>query len=108
MLDLLLAAIVLPLLVAVALAALAGLTLVPFVVALELAERRRFSTTRWGAVSLAASVLGLGFALLVLRSDSVPPAVALPGVLLTWLAPVLLRVLGPAGTALGGRAGAHE
>lgn len=48
MTDLLLATLTLVVLVAGALAVLAALTVVPFVVTLQLAEARHFSLFRWG------------------------------------------------------------
>lgn len=107
MLDLLLAAVVLPLIVALALAVLAALTLAPFVVALEMADARRFSPTRWGAVALGASVCALLVTLLGVRSG-LPSVLALAPLLLTWLGPGLLWLLTGEQAALGGRAGAHE
>ena len=106
MTDLLLATVAVVLLVALALAVLAALTLVPFLVTLQLAERRRFSLFRWGAVSLAGSVFGLVVALLVLRGGSSPGVAA--AVLLPILAAPLLLVLLPPEDPLGGRAGRHS
>ena len=108
MLDLLLAAVVFPLLVALGLALLAAVTLVPFVVALQMADSRRFSTTRWGAVALAASGVGLLLALVFYRSDSVPSAAALLPLILTWAGPGALWLLTGEEAVVGGRAGAHE
>ena len=108
MLDLLLAVVVFPLIVAVLLAALAAVTLVPFVVALQMADARAFSTTRWGAIALAGSLVGLALALLFYRSDSVPSAPALLPLLVTWLGPGLLWLLNGEEALVGGRAGAHE
>jgi hypothetical protein len=106
--DLLLAAIVFPLIVAVLLAVLALVTLVPFVVALQMAESRGFSTARWGAVALATSLLALLGALLVLRSDTIAaPAAVLPLVLAA-AAPGVLWLLSGDETEIGGRAGRHE
>lgn len=108
MLDLLLAAVVFPLIVAILLALLALVTLVPFVVALQMAERRGFSTVRWGALALAASLLALLGALLVLRSDTIAtPAAALPLVLAA-AAPGALWLLSGGETSIGGRAGRHQ
>jgi hypothetical protein len=107
-LDLLLAAVTFPLILAVAVALLAVVTLVPFVLALQMAERRRFSTTRWGAVALGGSLLGLAFAFLFYRSDQVPTAAALLPLVLTWTGPGLLWLLTGEEALVGGRAGAHE
>jgi hypothetical protein len=107
-LDLLLAAVVFPLIVAIVLALLALVTLVPFVVALQMAEQRGFSTARWGAVAMVASLLALLGALLLLRSDSIAtPAAALPLVFAA-AGPGALWVLSSDQTGIGGRAGRHE
>ena len=108
MLDLLLAAVTFPLIIAAALAVLAGFTLVPFVLALEMADHRRFSTTRWGAVALIGSIVGLALTLLLVRSDRVPSVITLLPLLLTWAGPGALWLLSGEETAVGGRAGAHE
>lgn len=108
MLDLLLAAVAFPLIVAVALALLAAVTLVPFVVALQMADSRRFSTTRWGAVALLGSGVGLLLALVFYRSESVPSAAALLPLVITWAGPGALWLLTGEEAVLGGRAGAHE
>ena len=108
MLDLLLAAVTFPLIIALGLALLAVVTLVPFVVALQMAERRGFSTTRWGAVSIAASLVGVALTLLVVRSETTPDAFALLPLLLTWVAPGALWLLSGEEELIGGRAGAHE
>jgi hypothetical protein len=106
--DLLLAAVVFPLLVAVGVALLAAVTVVPFVVALQMATTRRFSPTRWGALSLAASLLGLGLALAFWGSASIPTAAALLPLVFTWAAPGALWVLTGQEALIGGRAGRHE
>ena len=108
MLDLLLAAVAFPLIVALALALLAAVTLVPFVAALQMAQTRAFSTTRWGAFALVACAIGLLLALVFYRSDSVPSAAALLPLVLTWAGPGALWLLTGEEAAIGGRAGAHE
>ena len=105
MTDLLLATLALVVLVAVALAVLAALTVIPFVVTLQLAEARRFSLFRWGAISLAGSVFGLLVALAVLRGDG-PTALAAVGLPIV-AGPALLLLL-PTRDPLGGRAGRHH
>jgi hypothetical protein len=107
-LDLLLAAIGFPLIVALALALLAAVTLAPFVVALQMADARGFPTGRWGVVALAASLLGLGLALVFYRSDRIQPLAALLPLLLTWAGPGALSLLSAQDAEVGGRAGAHE
>lgn len=108
MIDLLLAAVTFPLLVALALAALAAVTLVPFVMALQMADARAFSAARWGAVALVGSVAGLLLALLFYRSDRIPTPAALLPLTFTWAGPGLLWLLTGSETRVGGRAGAHE
>lgn len=108
MLDLLLAAVTFPLIVAVALAALAAVTLLPFVLALQMADVRAFSTARWGAISVVGSLVGLLLFLVVLRSDRVPTPVALLPLVFTWAGPGGLWLLTGEEARIGGRAGAHE
>ena len=108
MLDLLLAAVAFPLIVALGLALLAAVTLAPFVVALQMADQRAFSTGRWGAVAVVASLLGLALALLFYRSDRLPDLAAVLPLLLTWAGPGLLWLLSGEEAVVGGRAGAHE
>ncbi len=108
MLDLLLAAVVFPLILAIGLAGLAAVTLAPFVVALQMADARSFSTARWGAVALVGSVLGLLLALAFYRSDRIPAVAALLPLTFTWAGPGLLWLLTGKETLVGGRAGAHE
>ena len=108
MLDLLLAAIGFPLIIAVALALLAAVTLAPFVLSLQMADRRGFPTGRWGVVALAGSLLGLGLALVFYRWDRVASVAALLPLLLTWAGPGALALLSAEDAEVGGRAGAHE
>lgn len=108
MIDLLLAAVTFPLILAAGLAVLAALTLVPFVVALQMADSRSFSSTRWGAVALAGSLLGLLLALVFYRSDRIPGPAALLPLTFTWTGPGLLWLLTGSEAVLGGRSGGHE
>ncbi len=76
--------------------------MLPFLVTVDLAERRGCSTGRWAGLSLAAVALGL--------------VLALGGVLAgaSWLGLAVGLAFGPAlvlarrSDALGGRAGRHE
>jgi len=102
--DLLAAAAAFAAVVALALACLAALTLVPFVLALRSAERRGFDPARWGALALAGSVLGVGVVLVALRSSLVLLLVAVP---LAFAGPLALPLL-PADSKLGGRIGRHQ
>ena len=106
--DLLLAALLFPLLVAVAVALLAAFTLLPFVVALQMADARRFSTARWGAFAIVASLIGLGLALLVARSDTLPSVGVVIPLAVTWAGPAALWLLTGEEELVGGRAGRHE
>ena len=108
MLDLLLALVTTALLVALALAVLSAMTLAPFVIGLRMAEARRFSTARWGALTLAGVGIALLLALVLLRDDRVAPPVALLPLLLAWGGPAALRLLAEQDTGPGGRAGRHE
>jgi len=105
--DLLLATVVGTLLVAVGLAVLYALTVVPFVWTLSLAEKRHFASGRWGVLAVVGIGLGLLGAYGIHRSGGQP--------LLLTLLPLLLTFLGPIGLWLtsgeervGGRAGAHQ
>ena len=104
MTDLLAAAAAFTAVVAAGLAALALLTLVPFVLALRRAEQRGFDPARWGAVALVGSVLGVGLALVALRSSLVLLLLAVP---LAFAGVLALLVL-PADSQVGGRAGRHQ
>lgn len=108
MLDLLASATAFTAIVAVLLFALAGLTVVPFVVACGMAERRGFAPTRWGAVALVASSLGLLLCLVLVTRTALPWPVGVLPVVLTWAAPGVLWLLEGTEQALGGRAGRHE
>ena len=83
----------------------AALLVVPFVLAVDLAERRGFSPARWGACSLAAA----GAAVLLARTLHGAPRVLLVVPLaLTWAAPAALSLLEASHARLGGLAGRHE
>lgn len=108
MIDFLLAAVAFPLVLAVGLGALAAVTLAPFVVALQMADERGFSTTRWGLVALVGAVLGLLLALVFYGSDRIATPAALLPLTFTWAGPGLLWLLTGSETLVGGRSGAHE
>lgn len=105
MIDLLLALLATAVLATVGLLALAGLTVVPFVLSLRLAEARRLSPGRVGGMAAICIVLALALAAWVLLTDA-PTALVLPALLLAYAVPALLRVLGR--PALVGTAGRHE
>lgn len=105
MLDLLAATAVFTALVALGLAALAAVTLVPFVLTLQRAQARRLSSARWGAVSLVGSLVALALFLLLVREGS--PVVALAALPLALVGLLLVHVV-DGDQAVGGRAGRHE
>lgn len=105
--GLLVATVTFTLLVAVAVAVLVAITVVPVFVAVQMAEARRFSTTRWFFVAGGTVLAGLAAAYLINKHDVSRIVVALP-LALTWAAPVLLWLLEPTQARLGGTAGLHE
>jgi multisubunit Na+/H+ antiporter MnhG subunit len=106
MADLLLSVLSLALIVVLACVALVLLGLAPYLRGIDMAERRDFSTLRWGAVSAAGPVLGLLLALWVDRGHH-DGVLYVPALLLTWTVPAALSLLAP-GQLVGGVQGAHE
>jgi hypothetical protein len=86
---------------------LGGIVLVvlPFVLTLDMAERRGFSTTRWGAVALVDAGLALATASLVLKHSALLLALS---VLLAWSAPAALSLMDRTQVLLGGYQGRHQ
>ena len=107
MVGLLVATVTFTVIVVVALALLAAVTVVPLFVTLQMADARRFSTFRWGAVSAVAVVVGLGAAYLLHKHDVARLISVLP-LVLTWGGPAGLWLLEDGQTRVGGRAGLHE
>ena len=105
MLGLLVATVSFTLLVALVVAALTAVTVVPVFVALQLADTRRFSTARWLVISSFGVLVGLDGAWSLHRHHHLLAVVPL---LLTWGGPVMLSLLEEGQTRFGGRAGAHE
>lgn len=105
MVDLLLALLATLVILAVGLTALAGLTVVPFLLALRLAETRQLSPGRVGAFAAGGILLGLALSGAALVLD-VPVWLVLPALALTYVVPLLLRLLGR--PSLAGTAGRHE
>jgi hypothetical protein len=93
------------LIVLVAAAVAVGLLVVPFVVAVDMAERRGFSTWRCGLLTLACLGVGAG-GILALRHHS--PLLLVPCAALCWAVPGLLSLLSEDQKRLGGRQGGHE
>ena len=102
MLDAVVAAVVVAALVAVALAALYAVTVVPFLVTVDLAERRGGSTGRWAGLALAAVLAGVGLAAGGLLAGR--PVLVLA--LALGFVPAVVLALRP--DLLGGPAGRHE
>ncbi len=104
MLDALVAAVVVALLVALALAALYAVTVVPFLVTVDLAERRGCSTGRWAGLSLAAVLVAVALSLGGLLAGAPRPLLVLA--LAGGFVPAVVLAL--RSDTLGGRAGRHE
>lgn len=86
-------------------AVLAAVSAVPFVVAVDMAERRGFSTARWGALELVLLVAAAAVGYLAWKHT----LVLLPfGMVLAWVIPLLLALLSGREETLGGYQGAHE
>lgn len=100
------AAAIFALVVALALAVLYALTVVPVVLAIAMAERRGFPTARWTAAAIAGVLIGLALAV-VLRRAGGHIGVQGAGLLLVFTAPMALWLL-ERGDRLGGRGGRHE
>jgi hypothetical protein len=105
--GLLVATVTFTLIVIVLLAVLVAVTVLPVFVALQMADARRFSNARWGAISLVTVALGLSVAYLLHKHDASRVLVALP-LVLTWAAPGALWLLETQQTSIGGRPGLHE
>lgn len=103
MAGLLLATLVVTVLVAVGLAVLVAVTVVPLFLTLQVADARGASPARAITGGSLAVLLGLGAAY-GLRSHLVAAVCCL---LVSWAGPLLTRTL-PAGGRLMGRAGRHE
>jgi len=108
MVGLLVSTVLFTAIVAVALAVLVAVTVVPMYVALEMADARRFSTGRWGLVAAVGIVLGLGYTYVLHRSHDLPLLVTALPLALTWVGPGLLWLLEPGQLRIGGPAGRHE
>jgi hypothetical protein len=103
--DLLLAVLATAVFGAVGLTALAGFTVVPFLLALRLADARDVSPARAGALAAGGVLLGLALAGSVLLLDA-PVALVLPALAVAYAVPLVLRVLER--PPLAGTAGQHE
>jgi multidrug efflux pump subunit AcrB len=107
MVGLLVATVSFTLIVTVAVGLLVAVTVVPAYAAVQMAEGRRFSTTRWFGVAVATILVALVCSYVFHQHDLARIVVVLP-LALTWVAPMLLWLLEPGQVKLGGRAGLHE
>ena len=107
MLGLLVATVTFTLIVVVVLGVLVAVTVLPAYIAVQMAETRRFSTTRWFVVAGVTVLAGL-LGAYGLHKHDVSRGLLLVPLAITWIAPVLLWLLEPSQTRIGGRAGLHE
>jgi hypothetical protein len=103
--DLLLAVLAVTVLGAIGLLALAGLTVVPFVLALLQADARGLSPGRVGGLAAAGVLVALALAGASLLAGA-PVALGLPALSLAYAVPLLLKVLER--PSFAGAAGRHE
>ncbi len=108
MIDVLVATLAFTLVFTVLAVALVLVTVAPLYLALQLADNRGFSTTRWGAVTAVGVVAGLASAYVLHGRAGTPAYAGIVPLVLTYLGPLVLLVLGPDQDRLGGRAGQHE
>ena len=106
--GLLVTLIVFTLAVALGTAALVAVTVLPLYVALNMADARGFSTTRWLVFAGLLVAAGVGYAYLLHSHTKVPTLLALLPLVLTWAGPGALWLLEAGQTRVGGRAGRHE
>jgi uncharacterized membrane protein YadS len=93
------------LLLVVVLSLVVATTVLPFVLTVDMAERRGYSTFRWGTIELAA--LAVAAAMVWKLQHHSILLLVLP-LEVCWLAPELLSLLTPQQSDLGGVQGAHE
>lgn len=93
----------------VAVVGLVGLVVVvvPFVVTMDLAERRGFSPVRWGAASLAGTALMAGTIIWLWNAEH-PPLLARPALVLGVLPLIVVALLAPGPRRWVGWPGAHQ
>jgi hypothetical protein len=107
MLGMLVATVAFVVLVALVLAFLVAVSVVPVFLSLQMADVRRFSTMRWLLFSAAAVLLGLAGAY-ALHDNDLPRIVKVLPLVLTWAGPAALWLLEEGQTRVGGLAGRHE
>lgn len=83
------------------------LGVLPFVQAVDLADRLRFSTLRWGLISLMGIAAGALAGWWVLDGGHLR-LLLLPAAAVTWLVPGVISLMDPAQTSVGGRQGRHQ
>jgi hypothetical protein len=103
-LSALVAAVVVALLAAAGLALLYAVTVLPFLLTVDLAERRGCSTGRWAGLSLAAVLAAVALAAAGVLAGAPRPLL----VVALAVGFVPLAVLGLRSDEVGGRAGRHE
>jgi hypothetical protein len=82
-----------------------GVVVMPFVLTVDMAERRGFSTTRWGGIALLDAALALASASLVVKHSAL---VLVATAALAWAAPVALSLMDRTQVLLGGYQGRHQ
>jgi hypothetical protein len=82
-----------------------ALVVLPFVLTVDMAERRGFSTARWGAVALVDAGLALATASLVLKHSAL---LLVLSAVLAWAAPAALSLMDRSQALLGGYQGRHQ
>ncbi|MDX6197114.1 MAG: hypothetical protein QOJ79_265 [Actinomycetota bacterium] len=107
MIGLLVATVSFTLIVVIVLAVLVAVTVLPAYAAVQMADARRFSTTRWFVVAGVTVLAGL-LGAYELHKHDVSRGLLLVPLALTWVAPVVLWLLESGQTRIGGRAGLHE
>jgi hypothetical protein len=81
------------------------LVVVPFVLAVDMAERRGFSATRWGAIALVDAALVLASVSLVRKHSAL---VLVLSALIAWAVPLALSLMDRSQVRLGGYQGRHQ
>ena len=107
MVGLLVATVTFTVVVIVVLAVLVAVTVVPVYVAVQMAETRRFSTTRWFVIGVVTVLVALAASYKLHEHDASRLLVVAP-LVIAWAAPVVLWLLEAGQVRVGGRAGAHE
>jgi hypothetical protein len=83
------------------------LGVLPFVRTVDVAERRGFSTFRWGADAIVGIVIMLAFAYCVIARDW-SKLLLIPAVGMAWVSLAVVALINPDDHHVGGIAGAHQ